>query len=253
MNRRIAASVALLALLAAGAWLCVERPARADTPRIGAPGGPQRVVHDAARPEAVIDPAARALARAVAAAGRAEDGEAEAERALDGSARAALPEAKRLLATAKRRSPGTGDPASAMIAGGPDDRGSASPASTGSAPGGVLDAGRAPDPRAALRETPDGPVLRRAGLWAKSDFRPSASRSSWTIRNESGSAYAISVDAADFSAIRLDGGLIVPGRFYAVGAATTLASDVPCTNVIRPVDAIAVMYDSPLFPIVGNG
>ncbi|MBA2482189.1 MAG: hypothetical protein H0V44_16125 [Planctomycetes bacterium] len=259
-RRRTIGRLALVALIAAivliGWWASAEAPTVAAA-LVGAPGGPLREMASAeVAPGFGLGDAERALARAVAAAGLAADGDPSAIDTLDAAARDELGAAERLLARAgapkSHGGPGR-DSEPAWTA--TSERGSGAGNETGSAPGGSLDASRSPDPARALTSTPQGPILRLPGLWAKTRLIPTTAPRSWTIRNESGAGYAASFEAADVSSLRVDGGLIVPGRFYRIsaGEALSVQADTPCTVVIRPLEAVPMVHAAPIHPAAGNG
>ncbi|MBA3707839.1 MAG: hypothetical protein H0W83_03340 [Planctomycetes bacterium] len=220
--------------------------------QVGAPGGPLRESTGSGPVDS--EPALRALARAVAAAGQADDGDPSALEVLDREAAAELAPARRLLASSPMRSsPMRSATAPPPLTAGSDPGDIDRTAASGTSPGGRLDAGRAPDPRTALRDTPDGPTLNAGGVWSTTTFTPTSERHAWSIRNDSGHDYVISVEAGDFSTIRIDGGLVVPGRFYRIGATTAITSSVPCTVVIRPLEAVNRFHDRPMLSESGNG
>ncbi len=66
------------------------------------------------------------------------------------------------------------------------------------------------------------------------------------IANQSGGDYAISLLGSDFGEVRLDGGLVVPGRYYRINGAATITSTVPVGVHVRPLTAVGTYYDQPL-------
>ena len=74
-----------------------------------------------------------------------------------------------------------------------------------------------------------------------------------TISNCSGGRYGISVQAEDCSNVRLNGGLVVPGRFYLLDGTITIQSTVPVEALIRPLDTLHGYYELPLIPPSANG
>ncbi len=201
----------------------------------------------------------RALARAYAAVGAAELGDASALDRLDPEARERLDEARALLAAQPLITRAGAGAGAGSATGAPDQRGAASLARlrlrrerTAPRGGLVLDLAHAVDPHEALRSTPAGPVLVEPGLWAKAAFDPSAQRQ-LVVSDASGGGYAISVFAGDFSTVRVDGGLVVPGRYYLVGGSAVITGTVPCTVDIRPLSALGSYAPQPARPPQSNG
>jgi len=210
-----------------------------------------------------------ALARAFAALGLAQAGDPRLLAALDPNARDRLDDARILLletplyahpgAGAAGRSTVAGDaasPESASASGSATAGGAASgqaPATAGGialatahAGGGpmTLDLAQAVDPAQALHETPQGPVLVAGGLWAKVLFNPSQQQQ-LVITNGCSDGYAIAIYAADFSTIRLDGGLVVPGRYYQVDGHSVITGDAGCSVDIRPLAVVPAFSLAP--------
>jgi hypothetical protein len=73
------------------------------------------------------------------------------------------------------------------------------------------------------------------------------------IVNSSGGEYAISLLCEDFGEVRLDGGLVVPGRYYRINGRTTITSTVPVGVHIRPLNAVGPYYDQPLIMPSADG
>jgi len=120
-----------------------------------------------------------------------------------------------------------------------------------------LDGNHLPERTSALQDTVDGPELLLPGYWAVSPFRPSIHSRGLRIANHSEADYAVSLESTsgDFSNLRLDGGLVVPGRFYRLpaGRTTAVTGDVPASAVIRPLDALPHYYEQPQRPPMGSG
>jgi hypothetical protein len=193
----------------------------------------------------------RALARAYAAAGLAEAGDTSALNHLDEVARDRLDEARALLADAPlvRRA---GAAPTGVHAGGAGS--SPSPAAAPNQPAGGLhlDLPAAVDPATALRETPNGPLLVAPGLWAKAGFDPDRQRQ-LVVTDGCNGGYAIAIYGQDFSTIRLDGGLVVPGRYYQVDGSSVITGASACTVDIRPLSAVTVYATAPARPPQSNG
>jgi hypothetical protein len=66
------------------------------------------------------------------------------------------------------------------------------------------------------------------------------------IQNVSGAEYAIALYGSDFGSVRLNGGLVVPGRYYRIDGAVRIDSRVPVGVHIRPLTAVGPYYPQPL-------
>jgi hypothetical protein len=116
----------------------------------------------------------------------------------------------------------------------------------------TLDFAHMPDPRSALRDGADGPELLEPGLWAKVPFRPDQ-RPRLVIADRCDGGYAVAFYGSDFSTIRLDGGLVVPGRFYHVHGDAVITGAASCSVDIRPLAAVPAVAEQPARPPQGNG
>jgi len=73
------------------------------------------------------------------------------------------------------------------------------------------------------------------------------------ITNRSLGQYVLRLDAEDYGSVRLNGGLVVPGRFYLMDGTMTISGDVPVGVTIRPLGVVHSYYDQPLRPPSANG
>jgi hypothetical protein len=73
------------------------------------------------------------------------------------------------------------------------------------------------------------------------------------IINRSGGLYAVSLHADDFSTVRLNGGLVVPGRFYQMDNTTVISGAIPVGVTIRPIGVLHGLYEQPIRPPQANG
>ncbi|MFM2090215.1 MAG: hypothetical protein RLZZ127_704 [Planctomycetota bacterium] len=73
------------------------------------------------------------------------------------------------------------------------------------------------------------------------------------ISDRSGGGHGIRFDAMDVSGLRLDGGLVVPGRLYRLDGRARIDSDVPVRIEIRPLAAASAYWEGPLVIPVGGG
>lgn len=85
------------------------------------------------------------------------------------------------------------------------------------------------------------------GAWLAIPYQPALVQGQpLVIANQSGGEYAISLLGDDFGEVRLDGGLVVPGRYYRINGTATITSTVPVGVHIRPLTAVGTYYDQPL-------
>ncbi len=271
---RAARIAAVLLLLLAVSWALraaglgggpVAEPGSlpAAAPATGQPdiNPPQAILGDAShaqdqsvhgRPGALPVVSDRALARAYAAVGLAEAGDSRALDHLDAAARDRLEDARMLLregTLVQRAVPG------AVSAGAASTRGAGTGANASATPmdGALrLDLPSAVDPATALRETANGPLLVQPGLWAKTSFDPQRQHQ-LVVTDGCNGGYAIAIYAQDFSTIRLDGGLVVPGRYYQVDGSSVITGASGCSVDIRPLAALPVYATAPARPPQSNG
>jgi hypothetical protein len=92
-----------------------------------------------------------------------------------------------------------------------------------------------------------GPVMTTPGVWADVRFRASVhARTGLIVGNRSAGEYAIEILANDYGSIRLDGGLVVPGRYYRVRSGIArITGDVDAHVTIRPLSAVHVYVEAP--------
>ncbi len=213
-------------------------PSHADAspPRIG-PG--VAVAHRPVAPTAVaVNYYSAAQARAFAAAGRAADGHPEALDALDAAARAALADMRAELA--RQRSTAIGPAARAGAAA------VYSGAGAGAA-GARLDLGHVDR---GISGSSGSEVITGAQVWALAHLDPALGK--LEVENRSGGDYTISLFGSDFGTVRLNGGLVVPGRAYALGTAAEITGAAAVAVHIRPAGVATTVYPGPLLP-QGNG
>jgi len=212
-----------------------------------------------------------ALARAFAALGLAQAGDPSRLATLDPNAKDRLDDARILLLETPlyaRPHAGADDRAAAgQGAAGAVTSGAATAPGAGAASAVVagatagshaasgpmtLDLAQAVAPQQALRETPEGPLLIAGGLWAKVLYNP-ALQQQLVITNSSAVGYAIAIYASDFSTIRLDGGLVVPGRYYQVDGHSVITGASGCSVDIRPLAVVPAFSLSPAQLPHGDG
>jgi hypothetical protein len=74
-----------------------------------------------------------------------------------------------------------------------------------------------------------------------------------SVTNRSLGDYVLSLEADDYGSVRLNGGLVVPGRFYLMQGTMTISSDVPVGVVIRPLGVVHGYYEQPVRLPSANG
>jgi hypothetical protein len=164
------------------------------------------------------------LARAYAAQGEVRDGVRRALPALDTDAQGFLGQARELLDQ--------------------DRLHTTAPRNVGNVPT------HAPTP---IRGDLDK-VLTVPDAWVAVPFDPQrAGGKPLTLRNDSGGDYGYSLHGDDFGSVRVNGGLVVPGRFYRLDGTITITSGVPVGVHLRPLATIATWADAPRLPPGGKG
>lgn len=85
--------------------------------------------------------------------------------------------------------------------------------------------------------------------WVAIPYKPGLTQGRpLTIRNTSGAGYAISLHGTDFGTVRVNGGLVIPGRFYQIHTGVEITSDVPVNVHIRPLGVVSDYHDMPVMP-----
>jgi hypothetical protein len=209
-----------------------------------------------------------ALARAYAAVGELRDGRRQALPPLDTETMALLDQAGELLALDRpvrgegrpTRLPGgetmaiADRPASAAVADAvdrPRSERSASPP-----PGDALSAVEADRVQQRLAQGGATQPLPMVGdlvkdliapdAWVAIPYQPAAvGGQPLVINNRSGFGYAVSFHGDDFGGVRVNGGLVVPGRHYRLDGSMQVTSDVPVNVHIRPLSAVPTFFEQP--------
>jgi hypothetical protein len=208
-----------------------------------------------------------ALARAVAAVGQQEDGRLTDLSGLDEQAAPFIDQARALIATVPRRvAPGLPMrlPSGVVMKMGPDKKTVVPEAQTSPAvrdtnarivdgqliPRRLDHAGRVPIPMLGDLQKD----LVEPDAWIAIPYDPAlVAGKPLNINNRSGGLYAVSLDADDFSTVRLNGGLVVPGRFYQMENTTIISGDIPVSVTIRPIEVLHGVYDQPIRLPQANG
>lgn len=73
------------------------------------------------------------------------------------------------------------------------------------------------------------------------------------LTNRSLGEYVLRIETDDYGSVRLNGGLVVPGRFYLMQGTMTISGDVPVGVMIRPLGVVHGYYDQPVRPPSANG
>ncbi len=211
-----------------------------------------------------------ALARAVAAVGQQEDGRLPNLSGLDEQAAPFIDQARVLIATVPRRiAPGLPMrlPSGVVMKMGPDKINAAPVTPDTPAPSTVHDtnarivdgqliprrldnAGRVPTPMLGDLQKD----LVEPDAWIAIPYDPGlVAGKPLNIINRSGGVYAVSLDATDFSSVRLNGGLVVPGRFYQMENTTIISGAIPVSVTIRPIGVLHGVYEQPIRLPQANG
>ena len=285
-TRRILTPLAILAALATGTalWRGSTTPAAAPAPL---PPLPEPGI--AQLPARSVEPRlgsfSAAEARAYALLGQLDDHRIAKMPALDAETLAALPRARDLLGH-QRQLPGGGTPtrvgggamaitppgipaaAPDPAAGGPPaggdaggvarDRtgsGTAAPVTVGASPlaAGTVANGlgqQATPGRVAL--TAHGHEITGAGTWAAMHYVPGRDPEP-VISDHGQGGYAIALFPEDPGSTRLNGGLIVPGRFYQVTGDMRITGGAPIDVHVRPLSAVPAYAPLPCMPPAANG
>lgn len=282
MNRRITLLIVLMILVMGLTWLVVRRPSAStslvsaeplvDEPRIGTGAGPLRATAPPGMP-VPIDPGSftSAQARAYAALGEVMDGRQERLPTLDSETQAAVELMRRLLAAQPVRR-GEGRPtvgpggATATI-----DRGGAvlPIGEDSSAPGSsrTTDQVLTKDPLVVAdgkRELgfghATGTVTSAEGkhtitgrdAWAAIKAKPGQGLPVRIVDLGEG-GHVIAVFGDDFGTVRVNGGLVVPGRYYRIYGSVEITGMAPLGVHIRPLSAVPSYQEQPLMMPNANG
>jgi hypothetical protein len=99
--------------------------------------------------------------------------------------------------------------------------------------------------------TKEGQVITGAGVWAGISLQPDQNRVVRILdRGEGG--YVFTIHAKDAGSVRVNGGLIVPGRYYVIRDQVEIVSDAPIGIDICPLSASVDYFPSPLPPPKAN-
>lgn len=216
-----------------------------------------------------------ALARTVAAVGAYDDGRRPDLDGLPDIERALVDAARVLLAaTPRRKAPGLPmvlpDGTVAGIAPDPRPRDDAANTPDSSQPGDPTlaerELARAVDGRLIARtlsSTGKAPTPTRGDrvkeilepdAWIAVPYDPAlVAGEPLEITNRSLGQYVLRLDADDYGSVRLNGGLVVPGRFYLMDGTMTISGDIPVGVTIRPLGVVHGYYDQPVRPPSANG
>jgi hypothetical protein len=198
-------------------------------------------------------------ARAFARLGMVEDGDSEAAKAAmaaddEAFARAALssltakPGQGRPYASPDGGSMRIAPPARRHVAGTASDEGSAGAGASATDGARTILDGAASQAISSIGTTYS---LDAPGVWA--GITHHAGDGPVRISDRSGAGHAIRINGDDFGTVRVNGGIVVPGRFYRVGDGLEITAAVPIGIDVVPLDATVEHYDEPFRLPVGAG
>lgn len=243
--------------------------AATDQPRLGGGAGPLTVVAPPG-PVAPSDPGSfsAAQARVYAALGEVADARREQLPNFDAEARAVVEAMRRLLVAQPLRR-GEGRPtvsptgATSSIS---NQRGPLPPPADAVKVEGSVPADNLPPVTLAdgarqralgasagtVTSGPDGHVITGHEAWAAIKAKPGQGLPvRITDRGDGGHVIALFGD--DFGSVRVNGGLVVPGRYYRINGSVEITSLVPLGVHIRPLSAVPSYHDQPLLVPSANG
>ncbi len=73
------------------------------------------------------------------------------------------------------------------------------------------------------------------------------------LTNRSLGEYVLRLEATDYGSVRLNGGLVVPGRYYLISGTMVVTSDVPVGVIVRPLGVVPSYFAEPIRPPSANG
>lgn len=282
MNRRITSLMALLILLLGFAWFFVRTPATGapmvsteplvDQPRMGAGTGPLRAIAPTGTP-VPVDPGSfsSAQARAYAALGEVMDGRQERLPTMDRETLAVVELMRRLLAAQPvrrgeaRPTIGPGGATATINRGGavlPVGEESSSPGlprtkdpALTNEPLTVVDGKRElgfGQAAGTVTSAGDKHTITGRDAWAAIKAKPGQGLPIHIIdRGEGG--HVIAVFGDDFGTVRVNGGLVVPGRYYLIKGSVEITGMAPVGVHIRPLSAVPSYHEQPLMAPSANG
>lgn len=213
----------------------------------------------------------QALGRAVAAVGAYDDGRRATLDDLAPDVAAVVEQARMLLAGVSRRAaPGLpmrqADGSEARIEPDPPPRGQHRPTPIEDGSLAARERARAVDGRLVARTLATAgrlptPVrgdlakeLVEADAWIAVPYDPRLTQGqALTLTNRSLGGYVLRLDADDYGTVRLNDGLVVPGRYYLVQGTMTITSDVPVGVIIRPLGVVHAYDERPVAMPTANG
>lgn len=107
-------------------------------------------------------------------------------------------------------------------------------------------------PRGGMTITDRGHEITGAGTWAAVHYVPGKDPAP-VISDHGQGGYAIALFPEDPGTTRLNGGLIVPGRFYQVTGDMRVTGSAPIDVHVRPLSAVPTYAPLPCLPPLANG
>lgn len=104
-----------------------------------------------------------------------------------------------------------------------------------------------------VTRTPEGQVISGRGVWAAMRAEPGINLPLRILDHGDG-GYVIALSGPDFATVRVNGGLVVPGRFYQIQGMVEISAEAPVNVHIRPLNAVPNYHPEPaITPPTANG
>ncbi|HEX3132281.1 MAG TPA: hypothetical protein VHX44_01725 [Planctomycetota bacterium] len=98
----------------------------------------------------------------------------------------------------------------------------------------------------------DGHVITGHDAWAAIKVKPGQGLPA-RITDRGQGGHVIAVFGEDFGTVRVNGGLVVPGRYYLINGSVEITGMVPLGIHIRPLSAVPSYHDQSLMVPSANG
>jgi hypothetical protein len=95
-------------------------------------------------------------------------------------------------------------------------------------------------------------VINGRNVWAAIQAEPGRSLP-LRIADHGEGGHVVALFADEVGSLRLNGGLVVPGRYYRIQGTVEITSSAPVNVHIRPLSAVPDYHDGPLVAPSANG